>query len=88
MPTEYVPCILVRETDNSSYWFRVHSIDDRGNTDLKMLGMGYKESLIPVEMSEMVALMEGQRKLLPGPFKLAQVPEWAKAWFASKRIAP
>lgn len=84
--TEYVPCFLVREYDHTCVTMEITQVDDWGNCSMRQVP-SYREKLIPVEMSELVALMQGKKTLLPGPFRLSQVPEWAKAWFTSKQSA-
>lgn len=79
---EYIPCVLKRELDTTTASFIVKFIGD-GCTHLQPVNT-YTEELIPVEMSEFVALTQGKRTLLPGPFKMPQVPQWAKRWFKQK----
>ncbi|MEN6621523.1 MAG: hypothetical protein ABFD50_08255 [Smithella sp.] len=79
---EYIPCVLKREMRTSIASFTVKFIGD-GCAHLEPIHT-YTEELIPVEMSEFVALTQGKRTLLPGPFKMPQVPQWAKSWFKQK----
>lgn len=81
--TEYIPCILKREMDTTSFSFEVTSLGN-GATICKPLGSPYIETLMPCNMDEFVALMQGKRTLLKGPFKTDRLPGWAKNWFKKK----
>ncbi len=67
---EYIPCVLVRETSSTTVVWKI----GKGVT-----GYASRERIIPCEMSDMVALMQGKKKLLPGPWKVENLPDWATA---------
>lgn len=80
--TEYIPCFLIREIDTSAIYCKVECYGP-GFVSYSQ-HTGYKERLIPVEMSEMVALVQGKKVLRQGPFKMPELPVWASKWFKKR----
>lgn len=84
--TEYVPCLLKRSIDTTMHCYKVVGSGE-GYCHVLKSTLCYVEELIPCEMDELVSVMQGKRVLLPGPFRLPQVPGWAKTWFNRKETA-
>lgn len=72
---KYIPAVLVQEYRADEAHFHV-KVSDKGATFLTPIDPVY-EYIKPCSMGEMVALFNGDKKVLDGPFNGEELPKWA-----------